>query len=317
MNKGRPSIVSIRSAEVARDGNSPLKDYFRLGRHIRPDIKEGSLGTGFIIHASGLILTNYHVIAPPPRYRVAEGMIVQLSDQREFAARVIGKDKKTNVALLKILGEGPFLPLDLGNSETLDVGEWVMAVGNPFGLEETMTVGVVSGTGRVLGAGPYDHFIQTDAVIHAGNTGGPLFNLRGEVIGMNTTVGPSDIGIGFAIPISMVKKILPMLEKDGKVTRGWLGVMIQTLTRDLSEAFHLEKNQGALVTEVMKESPAEKAGILRGDVIVEFDEKVIHRMHDLPAYVADIPVGKTVPIALVRDGEALALNVTIRLLKED
>ncbi len=317
VNQARQSIVSIRSEEVAKEGTSPLKDYFRLGKHLSSEVKEGSLGTGFIIHPSGLILTNYHVIAPPPRYNVAKGIRVQLSDQRVFSAEVIGKDEKVNVALLRIKGENPFPRVIFGDSEHLDIGEWVMAIGNPFGIEESITVGVVSGMGRSLGAGPYDHFIQTDAIIHAGNTGGPLYNIRGEVIGMNTTVGSSGHGIGFAIPINMVQQILPMLEKDGKVIRGWLGVMIQTITRDLARAFKMENDKGALVAEVMQGSPAREAGLLRGDVIVKFDGKEVVKMHDLPTLVAVTPVGKRVVIDLIREGEALQLDVEIRLLEEE
>jgi len=312
----RNAIVSIRSAAVARDGTSPLKDYFKLGKHLKPQLKEGSLGTGFLIHPSGLILTNDHVIAPPPRYQVVEGLIVHLSDQREYFARVIGRDKKIDVALLKIEGAEAFPSVSLGDSEHLKIGEWVMSIGNPFGIEESITVGVVSGVGRVLGAGPYDHFIQTDAIIHAGNTGGPLYNIRGEVVGMNTIVGMSGHGLGFAIPINMVKEILPMLRKDGKVTRGWLGVMIQALTRDLARAFSIEGGEGALVSEVMKESPAKKAGVLRGDVIVRYDGKAVTRMHDLPTLVAKTPVGSVVSVDVIRDSQPMTLTITIERLKE-
>jgi len=316
VNQERDAIISIRSAAVARDGSSPLKDYFKLGMHLKPEVKEGSLGTGFIIHPSGLILTNFHLLAPPPHYRVAEGLIIRLSDGKEYFARVIGKDKKIDVILLKIERERPFSSVLFGNSEELEIGEWVMSIGNPFGIEESITVGVVSGVGRVLGAGPYDHFIQTDAIIHAGNTGGPLYNIRGEVIGMNTMVGMSGHGMGFAIPINMVKEILPMLRQDGKVTRGWLGVMIQTLTRDLARAFKIEGGEGALVAEVMKESPAKKAGVLRGDVIVRFDGKTVSRMHDLPSLVAKMPVGESVSLELIRESRRLQINIIIEQLEE-
>ncbi len=174
--KERAAIINIRSDAVAREGNSPLKDYFRLGKYLKPELKEGSLGTGFIIDPSGLILTNYHVLAPPPRYHIVDEITIHLADGRAFPANVVGADKKLDIAILQIKDDKPFPSVALGDSTILNIGEWVMAIGNAFGLEETITVGVVSGKGRVLGAGPYDQFIQTDAVIHAGNTGGPLYN---------------------------------------------------------------------------------------------------------------------------------------------
>ncbi|HIE66316.1 MAG: trypsin-like peptidase domain-containing protein [Nitrospira sp.] len=314
---GGRSIVNIRSSELAEEGEGPLKDFFLFGDYLKTEVKAGSLGTGFIIDPTGLILTNYHVVAPKPWNRVVGGMSVRLSDGREFPARVIGTDERLNVALLRIEGEVPFPSAILGDSEHLEIGEWVMAVGNPFGIETSVTVGVVSGTGRVLGAGPYDHFIQTDAGIHAGNSGGPLLNLRGKVVGMNAAVRSSAQGIGFATPINMLKKILVPLEKEGKVTRGWLGVMIQSLTRDLARAFQLEDERGALVSQVMEESPAEQAGVLRGDVIMTFDGKEVGEMHDLPSLVAETPVGKTVSLALVRKGRPLELRVKIRRLEEN
>jgi len=314
---GRRSIVNLRSSELEEAGGGPLKDFFRMGDYLKADLKAGSLGTGFIIDSSGLILTNYHVVAPEPWNRVLEGISVRLSDGRAFPVRVIGTDEKLNVALLRIEGEAPFPSAVLGDSEGLEIGEWVMAVGNPFGIETSVSVGIVSGTGRVLGAGPYDHFIQTDAGIHAGNSGGPLLNLRGKVVGMNAAVRSSAQGIGFATPINMLKKILVSLEKEGKVTRGWLGVMIQSLTRDLARAFQLDEARGALVSQVMKESPAEQAGVLRGDVIMKFDGKEVGKMHDLPSLVAETPVGKTVSLSLIRKGRPLALRVKIRRLEEN
>lgn len=317
VRKEKASVVNIRSPKIAKEGGGPLKDFFRQYERLKPEIKESSLGTGFIIDPSGLVLTNYHVIAPPPRNRVAEEIRISLSDHRELPARLLGKDQKLDVALLQIEGKGPFSPVALGDSDRIDVGEWVMAIGNPFGLEQTITVGVVSGMGRTLGAGPYDNFIQTDAAINSGNSGGPLLNLRGEVIGINAAINASGQGIGFAIPINMIKKILVVLEKEGKVTRGWLGVMIQELTRDLAKAFKLKEDRGALVSEVMAGSPAEEAGVVRGDVIVAFDGKKIGEMHELPALVAETPIGKTVSLHLVRDGAPMELKVKILKLKEE
>ncbi|MFQ5598328.1 MAG: S1C family serine protease [Nitrospiria bacterium] len=318
VKKERASIVNIRSNTFSREGTGPLKDFFRLGDYLNDEVKSGSLGTGFIFHDSGLILTNYHVIAPPPQYQVADEIVIHLFDQRKFPATVVGTDKKIDIALLRIEGAKPFPAVELGDSQNLNVGEWVMAVGNPFGIETLITVGVVSGVGRVVGAGPYDHFIQTDALIHSGNTGGPLYNIRGQVIGINTTVSIPDIGIGFAIPIDMIKKVLPMLEADGKITRGWLGVMVQTLTNDLAKAFHIEGQRGALVSEVMDRSPAQKAGILRGDIIVNFGGEAVNKMRDLPSLVANTPVGERVPLGLIRDGKQIHLEVEIdRMIEEE
>lgn len=311
----RDSVVNIRSEEVAKNGTSPLKDYFRLGKHLKPEFKVGSLGTGFIVSSSGLVLTNYHVIAPPPRYLEVKEVRVRFSDHREMHARIIGRDKKTDIALLQIEGEETFTSVRLGDSSKIDIGAFVMAIGNAFGIEASITVGVVSAKGRVLGAGPYDHYIQTDAVIHSGNTGGPLYNIRGEVIGMNTTVSVTGYGIGFAIPINMIKNMVPMLQKDGRVTRGWLGVVIHSLTRELAKAFNLKNNKGALISEVMPDSPAEKAGLLRGDVIVQYEGREIHKMPDLPSFVASTPVGTTVSVDLIREGERLQLEVTVQLME--
>ena len=317
VKKERLAIVNIRSKEVEKKGNSPLKEYFRLGKYLKPEVKEGSLGTGFIISSSGLVVTNYHLFTPPPTYDEVGEITIFLANQKSFSAHIIGKDKKIDLALLQIEGGSDFDTVNLGDSEKLEIGEWVMAMGNPFGLEELISVGIVSGIGRVLGSGPYDHFIQTDAVIHAGNTGGPLFNIRGEVVGINTTIATSGHGIGFAAPINIVKKVIPMLKTHGKITRGWLGIVIQGLTRDLVRAFHLQNDQGALVSEVMPGSPAEAGGLLRGDVILKFDGKAVRRMSDLPALVAETPIGKSVPLDLVREGEVLQLEIKIHQLQED
>lgn len=317
VKKERLAIVNIRSKEVEKKGNSPLKDYFRLGKYLKPEVKEGSLGTGFIIHASGLLLTNYHLFTPPPTYEEVGEIRIFLANGESFSAKIIGKDKKIDIALLQIEGGADFSSVTLGDSERLEVGEWVMAIGNPFGIEELISVGIVSGTGRMLGTGPYDHFIQTDAVIHAGNTGGPLYNIRGEVVGINTIVAISGHGIGFAAPINRVKKVIPMLQAHGKITRGWLGVVIQSLNRDLARAFELPNARGALVSEVMAGSPAEDGGLFRGDVILKFDGKVVQKMQDLPTFVAETAVGKNVPVDLIRDGKALQIQIKIRQLEEE
>ena len=204
------------------------------------DFKTQSLGSGFIIRKDGLILTNNHVIED------AEEIMIRLNDEREFKAKVIGKDKKIDIALLKIEDKGELPIAELGDSDKLEIGEWVLAIGNPFGLGHTVTAGIVSAKGRVIGAGPYDDFIQTDASINPGNSGGPLFNMKGEVVGINTAITASGQGIGFAIPINTVKNLLPQIEKEGKVTRGWLGIMIQEVTKELAKSLNLKSEEGAL-----------------------------------------------------------------------
>src|ERR1043165_8453246 len=204
----------------------------------------------------------------------------------------MGRDPKTDLALVKIEGASDLQPLPMGNSDELKVGSWVVAVGSPFGLEETVTAGIVSAKGRVIGSGPYDNFIQTDASINPGNSGGPLINTKGEVVGINTAILAEGKGIGFAIPISMAKDIAPQLQEKGHVTRGWFGVSIQELTPELTKSFGLKDRKGALVTQVVPGSPAEKAGLEQGDVILTFDGKEIAESKDLPRIVALTPAGK-------------------------
>jgi serine protease Do len=231
----------------------------------------------------------------------------------------VGRDAKTDLALLKIDATGlPVIPL--GDSTALQVGEPVMAIGNPFGLEQTVTTGIVSATGRVIGSGPYDNFIQTDASINPGNSGGPLINARGEVIGINTAIfsrGGGSVGIGFAVPASLAKTVITQLADHGKVERGWLGVSIQPLTKDLAANFKRGDTTGALVSTVVEGSPAEKAGLKTGDVIVEFDGKKVAKSTDLPGLVADVPVGRDVPMTVVREGRELKLNAHIARLEDE
>ena len=277
-------------------------DFFRrfFGDMPQRDYKQQSLGSGFIIDKEGYILTNNHVVAG------ADAIKVKLASEKEYDAKIIGRDEKTDIALIKITKAPNDLPVAvLGDSDRLEVGEWVMAIGNPFGLQETVTVGVVSAKSRTIGAGAYDDFIQTDASINPGNSGGPLFNLNGEVVGINTAIfSPSggNIGIGFASPINMAKKIVKQLKEKGKVTRGWLGVIVQEVTPDLAKSFGLKEGKGALVADVEKGAPADVAGIKQGDVIVSFDGKTIAKMADLPLMVAETAVGKEVTITILREG---------------
>jgi serine protease Do len=269
-------------------------------------------GSGFIIRKDGVILTNYHVIQD------AKEITVTLSNKQRYKAKVLGRDPKTDLAVLKIDPQSPLPVATLGDSNAVRVGDWVMAIGNPFGLTNTVTSGIVSAKGRMIGSGPYDDFIQTDAPINPGNSGGPLFNLKGEVIGINSAIysqSGGNIGIGFAIPIDLAKNLLPQLETKGSVTRGWLGVSIQPVTQDLARSFDLPKTQGALVGDVIANSPADKAGIKRGDVIVSFNGKEIKESSSLPMLVASVPVGKTVPVEVIRDGTKKTIDVAIGKLQ--
>ncbi|QQR79449.1 MAG: DegQ family serine endoprotease [Deltaproteobacteria bacterium] len=263
-----------------------------------------SLGSGFIINNDGYILTNNHVVEG------ADEVQVLVDDKKKYDAKIIGTDPKTDVAVIKIEAKGlPFV--SLGDSDQLQVGEWVMAVGNPFGLDHTVTAGIVSAKGRVIGAGPYDDFIQTDASINPGNSGGPLFNTKGEVIGVNTAIVASGQGIGFAIPINMAKNLIPQLISSGKVTRAWLGVGIQDITPELAKSFNLSDENGALISNIFPGSPAEKGGIKTGDIIRKFNGKDIKQSHDLPSMVALLPVGQEVEMELLRDGKDMTLKVKL------
>src|SRR2546427_1821994 len=273
-----------------------------------------AVGSGFILSADGYIVTNNHVVDD------ATAIQVKLADGRELAAKVVGRDPKTDLSLLKV--EATALPvIPVGDSNALQVGEPVMAIGNPFGLEQTVTTGIVSATGRVIGSGPYDNFIQTDASINPGNSGGPLINARGEVIGINTAIfsrGGGSVGIGFAVPSSLAKTVITQLADHGKVERGWLGVSIQPLTRELAKTFTRgDSTAGALVSSVIDGSPAAKAGVKTGDVIVEFDGKKVAKATDLPGIVADVPVGRDVPIVVTREGKEMRLNARIARLQDE
>jgi serine protease Do len=239
---------------------------------------------------------------------------IKLSDGKEYDAKVVGRDPKTDLALLKAEGVSGLQSLQLGDSDSLKVGNWVVAIGSPFGLEQTVTAGIVSAKGRVIGSGPYDNFIQTDASINPGNSGGPLLNTEGEVIGINTAIfsqSGGNVGIGFAIPVNMAKEIVPQLKDKGHVTRGWLGVGIQKVTPELSKSFGLKDEKGALVSQVAKGGPADKGGIETGDVIVEFNGKKVSDSNDLPRMVASIPVGKTVAVKVLRGGNVVDREVKI------
>jgi serine protease Do len=270
-----------------------------------------SLGTGFVVSKDGLIVTNHHVVADVSRIEVV------FQDGTRSAAKVVGTDAKTEIALIRAEAHRDYSPLVLGDSTTLLPGDWVIAVGNPFGLDHTVTAGIVSATGRDIGQGPYDDFIQTDAAINPGNSGGPLLNLAGEVVGINTAINPQANTIGFAVPSSMAKEVLPQLEKNGRVVRGWLGVGVQPVTPDLADALELKTDQGALVSQVDPAGPAAKAGVRRGDVIVRFAGVPIERTRDLPRAVASAQPGTDVKLEVLREGKTVEKKVEVAELKDE
>lgn len=322
----KPAVVNISTTQVVKaEGppvpfpspfgeDDPFNEFFRrfFGERQR-EFTRRSLGSGFLVSRDGYIVTNNHVVEN------AKEITVALSNDHQYKGRVVGRDAKTDLALLKIDPKEQLLVIPLGDSDRLQVGEWVMAIGNPFGLSQTVTVGVVSAKERVIGQGPYDDFIQTDASINPGNSGGPLINTRGEVVGINSAIFSQtggSVGIGFAIPINMAKAILPQLKEKGAVTRGWLGVSIQGMTEELAKSFGLSQGRGALVADVVPDGPAEQAGLKRGDVIVEFDGHPVPSANELPRLVAETPVGKEVPIKILRDGKEETVRVKVGELKE-
>ena len=329
----KPAVVNISTTQVIKQRrfrgmpgqpgheSDPFHDFFGddffdkfFGDMPQKELKRKSLGSGFIISKDGYILTNTHVVDNATEIKVS------LSDEKVYEAEVIGRDPKTDIALIKIKANGDLPIVPLGNSDELEVGDWVLAIGNPFGLDQTVTAGIVSAKGRVVGAGPYDNFIQTDASINPGNSGGPLFNTKGEVVGINTMIfsqSGGNIGIGFAIPVNMAKEILAQLREKGKVTRGWLGVMIQHVTPELAESFGLAKEKGALVSDVVKGSPAEAAGLRRGDIVLSYDGKDLYKMNDLSRLVGATSVGKEVDLLVLREGKEMKVKVKIGEMKEE
>ena len=315
----KPSVVNIGTTKVVKGGmrspfggGAPFDRYFGdeffdrfFGDTPRREFKQQSLGSGFIISSDGYIFTNNHVVEH------ADKILVKLSDGREYEAKIIGKDAKTDIALIKIKPSESLPVAEIGDSDKLRVGDWVLAIGNPFGLEQTVTAGIVSAKGRVIGAGPYDNFIQTDASINPGNSGGPLFNMEGKVVGINTAIVAQGQGIGFALPISMAKNILPDLKSKGKVSRGWMGVSVQDITEEMAKSLQLKERRGAIVSEVFKGDPAERAGIRAGDIVTEINGKKIKDTHELLLSIASFHVGDKVSIKVIRDGREMVFQVTV------
>lgn len=315
--KVTPSVVNISTVQHISGGRGRIpfevdpffRDFFGdfFGDVPAPQKRKStSLGSGVMINPEGYILTNYHVI------KDAEEITVKLSDKSEYKGKMVGTDPKTDLAVIKITATGKQPFAILGDSDKLRVGQWAIAIGNPFGLDRTFTVGVISATGRSeVGVAAYESFIQTDASINPGNSGGPLLNVQGEVVGINTAIVASGQGIGFAIPVNMAKGIISDLIKKGKVTRGWLGVGIQPLTRELAESFDIENTKGALVNEVYPDSPAANAGIKPGDIIIRFNGKDVEDSKGLQVLVGSAGVGTMVTVDLVRDKKVFPINVKI------
>jgi len=316
-----PAVVNIRTEKTMKGGgsvyrnfrrgpfdeNDPFNEFFEkfFGDNMPKDFKQRSLGSGFIIDKDGYIVTNNHVVEN------ADAIKVVLSDDKEFDAKIIGRDPYTDLALIKIKPKKDLPTVKIGDSDKLQVGEWVVAIGSPFGLNRTVTAGIVSAKGRVIGSGPYDNFIQTDASINPGNSGGPLINMKGEVIGINTMIIAGGQGIGFAIPVNLAKGIIEQLKDSGEVTRGWLGVTIQDLKGDLAEYYGLKGGEGALVVDVIPGDPADEAGIKPKDVIVEVNGKKIKSSRDLTTIVAGIGVGEKAKIMVLRNGRNKTFTVEI------
>lgn len=327
------AVVNISTAQNVTNNNdrgpvrpqvpegSPFEEFFeeffnreRDGQNNTRPRRVQSLGSGFVIDEEGIIITNNHVIAD------ADEITANFSDGTQLVAEVVGRDEKTDLAVLKVNPDKPLPAVPWGSSEKMRVGDWVMAIGNPFGLGGTVTVGIVSAVNRDISAGPYDNFIQTDAAINRGNSGGPLFNRDGEVIGINTAIfspsGGGSVGIGFSVPSDTAIAVISQLREFGETRRGWLGVRIQQVTDDIAEGLELDEARGALVAGVTATGPADKAGILSGDVVLTFDGKRVSQMRDLPRMVADTPVGKTVDVVVWRKGEEVTVKVDLGRLEE-
>ncbi len=325
--KTSPAVVNIRTVKTIKGGgrvfrqfkkgpfgeDDPMRDFFDrfFGEDQQRDFKQRSLGSGFIIGQEGYIVTNNHVIEN------ADKIEVILKNEKEFDAEIVGRDPNTDLALIKINSNRDLPILQFGDSDSLKVGQWVVAIGNPFGLESTVTAGIVSAKGRVIGSGPYDDFIQTDASINPGNSGGPLLNMKGEVIGINTAIIAGGQGIGFAIPINLAKGIIEQLISTGKVTRGWLGVSIQDVNKEVAAYYGIEDRKGVLVIEVFPGDPADIAGIKPKDIILSVNGKKVGTSRELTSLIANIDVGDTAKVKVWQNGKTKTLKVKISKRDEE
>jgi serine protease Do len=321
-----PTVVNISTVKTIKGGGpvfrnfyqspwgdqDPFKDFFEkfFGGEHQQEFKQRSLGSGFIIDKDGYIVTNNHVIADADKIRV------KLNSGKEYDAKVIGRDPGTDIALIKIKANRNYSVVNLGDSDSLKVGEWVVAIGSPFGLEHTVTAGIVSAKGRVIGSGPYDDFIQTDASINPGNSGGPLINMKGNVVGINTAIIAGGQGIGFAVPVNMAKWVINQLKEEGEVTRGWLGVGIQDINGDMAEYYGVQGKKGVLVSKVFPGDPADEAGIKEKDIILEVNGKKIESGRKLTRIIAGFHAGEVVKITVLRDGNEKTFNVKITKREE-
>ena len=315
-----PAVVNINTVTRV-SGRTPVEEFFgdEFLRRFFGDVPERqqiqrSLGSGVIVDPSGIVLTNAHVVER------ATDIEVGTADGKKHKAKLAGVDRKTDLAVLKLQGTGPYPAANLGDSDGVKVGDWVLAMGSPFGLQKTVTAGIISAKGRSIGQGPFDDFLQTDAAINPGNSGGPLVNMSGEVIGINSAIlsrTGGNVGIGFSIPINMAKRIYTELAAKGKVTRGWLGVSIQPLTPELAKSFGLKEPSGVLISDVMQASPAASAGIASGDIIVEFDRKKVESPQELQKAVAAAPPGRAVPLKVWRDKAEKTLEIKIGETPDD
>ncbi|MEC9343300.1 MAG: Do family serine endopeptidase [Pseudomonadota bacterium] len=308
----RPRVPAPKVPE-----GSPFQDFFDElfpeGDGDSPPRTVQSQGAGFVIDASGIIVTNNHVVGD------ADEIVASFNDGTKLNAEVIGRDPKTDIAVLRVDAGRPLPAVTFGDSDGLRIGDWVLAIGNPFGFGRTVTLGIVSAIGRDISSGPYDNYIQTDASINKGNSGGPLFNMEGEVVGINTAIiSPTggSIGLGFAIPTSLAKGVIDQLIEYGETRRGWLGVQIQTVTEEIAETLGMDKARGALVGDVVRDGPADRAGIKPGDVVLKFDGKDVEEMRDLPKIVADTPVDKQVDVVVLRKGEEITVETIVGRLED-
>ncbi|MFP4305666.1 MAG: DegQ family serine endoprotease [Desulfococcaceae bacterium] len=320
-----PTVVNIRTEKTVtgRPGFRPFDrnpfgreephEFFErfFGGNPEEEFTERSLGSGFLIAPEGFIVTNNHVIAD------ADEIQVQLNNGDDHDAEIVGRDPSTDLALIRIKSGGNHPYLELGDSDALRVGQWVMAIGNPFGLEHTVTAGIVSAKGRVIGSGPYDDFIQTDASINPGNSGGPLLDLDGRVVGINTAIMATGQGIGFAVPVNLARNVIEQLRESGEVTRGWLGVAIQDLSSELAEYYGMDRKEGVLVTQTFPGDPADEAGLQPRDIIVAVNGAPVEKTNDLTRLIADIPVGDKARIEYLRGGERRTARVTIARRNEE